>query len=361
MVQSMLNNKPKISFVFVPGLEFITALYRIANLELFEDTYADHHVSQDAEVITQLTAMRDRLTPFMQRELDFFFKLEHSHADEAFHQLMFTSTLPQTVTELIRAIEDTEPWEFVEYLIEDRTDEVSRESFLKLWEVTGHPAEPDVTEWMRATDGTSAGARVLEAVSYPQETKARFLSLLRSFYERAYAPHENDIAVQCTRAIRRVNELFHSDPAAFFHHYIGPELEVFDKETHIHMSLLTQYGSFVSITRSPQVPHYVRLGIHTEKAVNRSNDIELVDTFCKAISDKNRLVILRLLAGRPWYGQELARQLELSPAAISYHMGFFYSVNLISLKRVDQKGYYVLDKDRLECLFYLFEETLHLK
>lgn len=360
LVKQRLNDAAEVSFGFNSGLEFITALYRTANVELFDETYADHHVSQDEAVIHLLMDLQRRLTPFMRRELDFFFKLEHSHADQALHQLMFTSSLPQSVSDLLSIVEETDPWEIIRYLIEDLTNESLKESFLKLWEMKHKGQQVDEADWEQHAEAAPEGMRILESVFDPAETKQRFLQLLRSFFERAYSHYEDQIASQCRDAVAKFERLYADDPSEFFRHYIGPDLELFEKETHIHVSLLTQYGSFVSVTSSAQVPHSIRLGINTDQAVNRNTDIEVVDKFCKAVSDKNRLEILRSLSIRPWYGQELAKKLGLSPAAVSYHMGFFYTVDLISLKRVDQKGYYVLDKNRLRYLFGLLQSTLNL-
>lgn len=360
MVRKSLNSVPEVSFSFVPGLEFITALYRSANCDLFDEVYRDHRVQQDNEVVACLRDMRERLSPFMRRELEFFFKLKHSHADQAFHQLMFSPAKPCTVDELMREVEMVEPSEIVRYLIEDITDEEINESLLKVWnDDQSDGSNIRLLEWARETSiGHPITARVLECVADLRETKERFKSLLRSFYIRSYASYEELLRKQSTEVIPRIEALFQTDETRFFREHLGPEAEVFDKVTLIHVSVLTQYGSFVSLTGSSEVPHSVRLGIHVENVAKQNAELDLVEKLCKVVSDKNRLEILRLLSARPWYGQELAKQLALSPAAISYHMGFLHDAHLISLKRADQKGYYVLDKERLKALFGLLEETL---
>lgn len=360
MVKKRLNQYPDVSFMFSPGLEFITALYRMANRQLFHETYADHHVEQDEEIVHMVGQMRDGLTPFLRRELDFFFQLEHSHADQAFHQLMFIPSAPESVSQLVTVIDETEPAELIGYLIEDVTDEELQQRVGRLWKEIEQDETVGPAKWAE-DKASSIERRLVEAFSDMNETKQRFVNLVTAVYQRSYGRCEAELHQRATAAIPRFEELYSVAPKDFFHEYVGPDIENFDKQVRIHVSPLTQFGSFVSITGSPQVPHSIRLGINIEQARNRNSDVEMVDKFCKAISDKTRLEILRLLSGRAWYGQELAKRLELSPAAISYHMGFFYSVNLISMKRIDQKGYFVLDKERLQYLFGLLENTLGLK
>ena len=52
----------------------------------------------------------------------------------------------------------------------------------------------------------------------------------------------------------------------------------------------------------------------------------------KAVSDPTRLKILRILAERPCYLQELSRELSLTPATVSHHLGVLLDEELITLQ-----------------------------
>ena len=52
----------------------------------------------------------------------------------------------------------------------------------------------------------------------------------------------------------------------------------------------------------------------------------------KAISDPTRLKILRILAKRPSYLQELSRELSLTPATVSHHLGVLLEEELVTLQ-----------------------------
>lgn len=63
----------------------------------------------------------------------------------------------------------------------------------------------------------------------------------------------------------------------------------------------------------------------------------------KALADMNRIKIIKLLAERPRYLQELARELKLTPATVSHHIDVLYQGRLIQ---------YVVDKQSGKKVFY---------
>lgn len=63
----------------------------------------------------------------------------------------------------------------------------------------------------------------------------------------------------------------------------------------------------------------------------------------KALADMNRIKIIKLLAEKPRYLQELARELKLTPATVSHHIDVLYQGRLIQ---------YVIDKQNGKKVFY---------
>jgi len=363
LFQNTLHSSSPVSFQFNPVLELITAMYRTANFNLFNEVYTEYRVPLDEDVVCWIREMEQRLSPFMRRELNHFFKLDHSHADQAFHQLAFSENHGCTIQSLFDKVAKIHEGTIVKYMAEDISDENTRESFLNLLNDEGFQnTRLNTVGTMTSEDITSnyAKDRVNECLADLLETKSRFKALIHAFYVRSYAHFEERIISKYDKAIPGFEKLFADNQESFFIDYLGMPCHMFQKDVLIHVSVLTQYGSFVSLNTSLPVPHYVRLGINIETAVKRNSESEVLEKFCKVISDKNRLEIIRLLTNRPWYGQELAKHLTISPAAVSYHMGFLHAVDLITLKRADQKGYYVLDKAHLKNLFSLFEQTLDL-
>ena len=70
----------------------------------------------------------------------------------------------------------------------------------------------------------------------------------------------------------------------------------------------------------------------------------------KALSDPTRLKILHLLVERPWYLQEMAKELTLTPATVLHHLGVLVTEELIGIQMTGDKkrAYYQVKQQGLE-------------
>lgn len=78
----------------------------------------------------------------------------------------------------------------------------------------------------------------------------------------------------------------------------------------------------------------------------------------KALSDKTRLEILRLLKEAPSYNLEIAQKLSLSPATVSHHMAALIIRNFVKLEKRGGYTYYHLNKDILTTLLQQLQTIL---
>src|SRR5690349_11010823 len=69
------------------------------------------------------------------------------------------------------------------------------------------------------------------------------------------------------------------------------------------------------------------------------------------LADPTRLHILRLLAERPRFGQEIATQIAISPVMVSHHMALLAKFGLVSIARAGQRLYYLLNITAITNLF----------
>ena len=69
------------------------------------------------------------------------------------------------------------------------------------------------------------------------------------------------------------------------------------------------------------------------------------------LADPTRLHILRLLAERPRFGQEIATALAISPVMVSHHMALLAKFGLVSVARAGQRLYYLLNNTAITNLF----------
>ena len=78
----------------------------------------------------------------------------------------------------------------------------------------------------------------------------------------------------------------------------------------------------------------------------------------KALGDKRRMEILFLLREHPYYGQELAEKLSLSPATISHHMNLMLQCGLIVMEQDGLKMRYSISPDTAKQFLSALEEAL---
>ncbi len=94
----------------------------------------------------------------------------------------------------------------------------------------------------------------------------------------------------------------------------------------------------------------LRIGIMMDRRIiiaNKSISQEDVVNAGKLLSDKSKVDILELLSKKPCYGKELANELKLSTATISYHVNALISIGLLSADVNANKIYYSVNRERL--------------
>lgn len=140
-------------------------------------------------------------------------------------------------------------------------------------------------------------------------------------------------------------EAFHIEPAA-------------DAPVHLRFSLIRngEFSSFHSPHRQELqmgVLEKVLAGLHFQQM----SPERLLELF-KALGDKRRMEILFLLREHPYYGQELAEKLSLSPATISHHMNLMLQCGLIVMEQDGLKMRYSISPDTAKQFLSALEEAL---
>ena len=72
---------------------------------------------------------------------------------------------------------------------------------------------------------------------------------------------------------------------------------------------------------------------------------EAICNLLKVISDRSKFEILRRISRSSSYCQELAREMNLTTATISRHMGLLLDAGLVRARRGENRIYYDLNRD----------------
>lgn len=115
-------------------------------------------------------------------------------------------------------------------------------------------------------------------------------------------------------------------------------------------------------------PDYFKFGIlfgddfpiRNTHAQNKKDDSyeTYVSQALKLLSDKSKFEILSYIRDKSAYGSELAKHLNLTTATVSHHMNTLLSSGLVRLKRVDNRVYYISNKEALEEILHYCGQIL---
>ena len=104
----------------------------------------------------------------------------------------------------------------------------------------------------------------------------------------------------------------------------------------------------------PGIYHH-RLG---ELIRQYSDNTEYLCDRLKAISDKRRLDILKLVKAEPLCGQDLSERIGLSPATISHHMSSLVSAGFINVDKQNPRVSYSINKEFIKGFLQNLTNTL---
>lgn len=87
---------------------------------------------------------------------------------------------------------------------------------------------------------------------------------------------------------------------------------------------------------------------HMEVFVERQHGTLSNVHIFKALGDETRQNMIRLLAQKEWYGDELAQEMELSNSTVSYHLNILLLEGFVRVNRSENRSYYTLNRENLE-------------
>ncbi len=105
--------------------------------------------------------------------------------------------------------------------------------------------------------------------------------------------------------------------------------------------------SSVPETQSTDVLRFGILLDHHFNTARRKMESEDIVNFGKLLSDKSKVDILELTAKKPCYGKEIASELNLSTATISYHVNALMKLGLLKTELSSNRVYYSMNYEKL--------------
>ncbi|WP_379131392.1 ArsR/SmtB family transcription factor [Paenibacillus sp. sgz500958] len=354
-----MNNQHPI--VIHPPMEMMYALFALGTRQHFLNMLSDFGLTPEPEMTEWLDEISSPMSLFLQQELSYFFDL--SGLGYLFYKsILRYSGIPDPAA-VIDRIESDGPGRLMDDMMGSVCKEVYPGSGIK---GSDYKAMAELAAKTVFAD-PQRKLRVLEMLSHPQESHARFVFLLRMFYTSYYLPVEPKVLHELEQRLSSFRDVYDKDPVEFMSRFLNsPDKPGYNKNEQedgssasmIHLSFFKGIGWHTYRLEGKENPRWFVLGLHSNKAEEGGVAVEQAVLFFKVLSDKKRIEIIRLLSERPCYGQELAELLDLTPATISYHMTFLLGQNMVVYERSENRYYYSLNRQVMERLFQLSHNTV---
>ncbi|MCX7773845.1 MAG: ArsR family transcriptional regulator [Clostridia bacterium] len=327
--------------------EFFLAMYDMAetnqeakrkNISRFQERKS----SQEA-----IQSMRHHLSEYQRSELVQFFTRGFQ-----FTFTKFITNYPEisTVEQMISFIERCDELQLLRYMIRSCLYSHWFEMGAKtLWEdVSGDVAflKSQVIQSEMVDEGLRKD--LLDRLNSPEETKQRYISVLRNFYRKAYQETEQEVLESLGKQKEFLNSQMQADPRAFFERHISSDLHSAKSKLNIHLSYYIQKGFMYFLPWDNTLPHWITWGTDSEMETDAEDRVKKVKKLFKAFSDDNRFTMAVMLCEKACFVQELAEKLKIPPSSVNYHLNFFNEVGLLDTKRVNHRIYYAINQERLE-------------
>lgn len=355
-----------IKFVIHEPWEFAYAIYVSGGYEVLLKELKENKIEVDEYGKKLINSIKPKISKFLKGEMDYFFDYKHNYGGIG---LMLLASLIRNnpdvnkIQDFIQSVNGTDEDTLMSYAVSALVF-YNEDKFVKDicdWESIKCSSR-EMLKLVKPLDTKDVLYKdtLIECLENPLETKERFCLMLRQFYERIYKEIEDEIYEKCKCFEGKYKEKFKKDESRFIRLYLSTSVQnIKDYDVKIHVSYFNYYGESSWGSMDDNSVWYV-LGAYSDKYYADEDEFDK-DTFqllFKTLSDKKRLDIIELLAKRPWYVSELAEQLGLTAATVSYHISMLWRFNIIKFERSDHRIYYSLDKKRLKEIIESFTKGL---
>lgn len=340
--------KNSVKFCVHPPMEFLYAMYSVAKEDELNNVFEELNVVPEKEFKYLIHNIRNKLSKYLLGELKFFFQMTETIGHILPSFIMDNPEITD-VKQLINIVEQADEKLIMFYLVKSVLIDNSLENNEELdWS----RAKDDIGEMLSMVKYTiiknsDIKDNLIECLENPKETKQRYCILINGFYEKAFLPVEKNILSKLETMKQNYEESFEQNPEEFFKRYFKMEVT----PCFIHLSFFKHLGWFSYRAETKDINDWIILGAYSDRVFGESAVKERVDKLFKLLSDKRRVKIIELMSKRPWYGNELAEFLKLTPATVSYHIGFLIELDIVTFQRDEGRLYYSLNKQKMEEIF----------
>jgi len=230
------------------------------------------------------------------------------------------------------------------------------ETFSKNSEELMHNPQEGVREILNADGSARPGEelRFRDFLSHPGTYRDALVLMLTVFYKETLQTMEEHIAAEMETRIEADRVLCRDNPVEFCMSYMKMDIpDKVDKPEDETLCFISWYNCWDVNSHSD--PSFVIYGMNS----HRHNEGPSAEDIYTLLNDKTRRKIIKLLSHKKMYSRELASELGITSATVSYHMSRMFSLGLIYQQAGEKKRmYHCLKKERLDQLFAVLKNEL---
>lgn len=295
---------------------------------------------------------RARMTEEMKKEINIFFNFE-SYLGLTLCQLIWENRCFGDAQEFLSFLEGYPAKELIKCffntgygqddMLEGIDDIQVAKSFLE------RSSLPEEERW-----------KLLYFCSTPEETKRRFIDLLRNFYNTIFKENIEALQKYHRESIRDIERKLGDDPYENFKKLIkfDEKNECIKDQIILMPSYYYNTSSLFSYNEEKETLIYIYGTTIPDMEFTDDISAEKIIEAIKVLSDENRIKTIEILNTSQCYGYELSQKLGLSSSTMSHHLSLLGSIGVISSVREENKVYYRVEKDNIRKLLKQFEEML---
>lgn len=321
------------AFKFNIVTEFLNSIRRYSTNKTLEEVQREYNHNLNYEVENWISKVQGSISMYLDREITYFFGSVY------FNWLfLYKHVIKNDITDFKSFFRSIKGLNSDEYL-KDFYCELGLNGTL-----TGNKLMKKLKEMFK----DERNETIFEMLSEPQEVLDRIAFILPRFYTLFFNDIEEKVYSIMTQKVTESSALFEKNRDKF-----TTAIAAIDSKTINKYDCINFYPSYFLRVSGLQYINdktaIIIYGLGFIKRVNRRYLSDMSKLLFKVLSDDKRVDILRLIAKRKWYGNELATQIGISTPTLSHHISKIFSLGVLQCEEGDNKRiYYSLDSKKLK-------------
>ena len=196
-----------------------------------------------------------------------------------------------------------------------------------------------------------ARKKVINLYQYPLETKMRIRHIIVSMYE-IFKKFESATVEQSKKQMKRYANLMEIDYGYFCQILkFDDTYEVIQNNDRVELYISYMFAVSYYCKEYNDGTVFLLNGFLCDEYRAAKLEQHSVENFLSILGDKESMRILMCLTKRPYYLQELSRELDITPNKLRMYNSKFLDAGLIDFEYTNSRRYYYLNKEEVEKYF----------